>query len=74
LKIILFVIYVPSKYYKNKKNGFIYFLYSGFCNYFVCSQHLRKKRKNKGSFDRICDTCEDKYLFESYMKYEMKAE
>jgi len=42
---------------------------SGFCNFFICTEHLRKKRKNKGVFDRICDSCEDKYLFESYMKY-----
>lgn len=36
---------------------------------------MRKKRKDRsGAWKRICDDCEDKYLFESYMRFELKAE
>jgi hypothetical protein len=49
--------------------------FSGVCQFYACSQHIRKKRKDKnGVWVRICDDCEDKYLFESYMKFELKAE
>jgi hypothetical protein len=46
------------------------------CKFAACSQHIRKKRKDKsgGTWARICDDCEDKYLFECYMKFELKAE
>lgn len=42
----------------------------------VCLSHMRKKRKykNTGKFVRICDECEDKHLYDKYMKLEMKAE
>ena len=51
-------------------------LCSGWCRDAACAEHLRKKRKNKGThkFVRICDNCEDKYLFGKYMKMEMKNE
>jgi hypothetical protein len=37
---------------------------------------MRKKRKHpkSGKFVRVCDDCEDKHLFEKYMKTEIKAE
>lgn len=37
---------------------------------------MRKKRKNKdlGKFVRICDNCEDRYLYSKYMKLELKNE
>ena len=40
----------------------------------VCLDHIRKKRYRSGEFGRICDDCEDKILFENYMKVEIKAE
>lgn len=42
----------------------------------MCSSHIRKKRKqtNGNKFVRICDDCEDKILFDRYMKSESKAE
>jgi len=49
-------------------------LLSGFCNFVFCSEHMRKKRKNKevNKFVRICDNCEDRYLYSKYMKLEVK--
>lgn len=49
-------------------------LCSGWCRDAACGEHLRKKRKSKEThkFVRICDNCEDKYLFGKYMKMEMK--
>ena len=35
---------------------------------------MRKKRRKKNKWEKICDSCEDKYLFEAYMKLEIKAE
>lgn len=46
----------------------------GHCDLTCCKEHLRKRRRLKGKMERICDNCEDKYLFESYMKLELKAE
>lgn len=40
----------------------------------ACGEHLRKKRKKKGKWERICDNCEDKVIYDFYMKLEMKAE
>ena len=40
----------------------------------ACSQHMRKKRRKKGKFERICDCCEDKVIYDFYMKLETKAE
>lgn len=49
---------------------------SEFCKDVVCLEHLRKKRKYKNTpkFLRICDDCEDSYLYDKYMKFETKAE
>jgi len=35
---------------------------------------MRKRRRKKGKFERICDICEDRVLYETYMKLEAKAE
>ena len=40
----------------------------------TCDKHLRKRRRLNKKFERICDICEDKHLFENYMKLEIKAE
>ncbi len=42
----------------------------------VCSVHIRKKRKNRQTnvFGRICEDCEDKYLFNKHLKLEKKAD
>ena len=42
----------------------------------ACNDHMRKKRKHpkSGKFLKVCDDCEDKHLFEKYMKTELKAE
>jgi hypothetical protein len=40
----------------------------------ACNDHLRKRRKRKGKWERICDNCEDKYLYDVYMKLETKAD
>ena len=44
--------------------------YSEFCKDSVCSTHIRKKRKHKktGKFVRICDECDDKAIYDKYMK------
>ena len=39
-----------------------------------CKEHLRKRRINKKKWEKICDDCEDRYLFSAYMKLEIKAE
>lgn len=51
-------------------------LCSGFCDEPACVDHLRKKRKSKktNKFVKICDKCEDDYLFSKYMKFELKNE
>jgi len=41
---------------------------SGFCNLVACNDHLRKRRRKKGKFERICDNCEDRVLYDIYMK------
>ena len=49
----------------------IFIIWSGFCKGLVCNDHMRKKRKNKNDknkFVRVCDICEDKYLYQKYMK------
>ena len=50
--------------------------YSEFCKDAVCSSHIRKKRKHKktGKFVRICDDCDDKIIYDKYMKLQSKAE
>ena len=40
----------------------------------VCNNHLRKKRRKNKKYEKICDYCEDKSLYENYMKLELKAE
>ena len=40
----------------------------------TCLNHLRKKRNKADKWKKICDGCEDKLLYDSYMKLEMKAE
>lgn len=59
-----------------KKIGTYWLINSGFCNFVACNEHMRKKRKHPqtGKFTKICDDCEDKNLFERYMKSEIKAE
>jgi hypothetical protein len=59
------VLFVKSFSLKKKDNGITKILLSsGICKYNICNQHLRKKRKDKnGVWARICDDCEDKYLF-----------
>lgn len=48
--------------------------YSEFCSMVACIDHTRKRRKKKGKWERICDNCEDKYLYDFYMKLESKAD
>jgi hypothetical protein len=43
-------------------------LFSGFCDMECCNEHLRKKRRKNKKWERICDYCEDKSLYENYMK------
>ena len=33
-----------------------------------------KRRRKKNKWERICDNCEDQFLFDAYMKLEIKAE
>lgn len=33
----------------------------------------RKRRRKKNKWEKICDNCEDKYLYDTYMKLEIKA-
>lgn len=49
-------------------------LSSEFCSMLACSEHMRKRRKKKGKWEKICDNCEDKYLYDVYMKLESKAD
>lgn len=62
--------------FEEKKLVLFFENFSGFCNFVVCNEHMRKKRKHpkSGKFVRVCDDCEDKHLFEKYMKTEIKAE
>jgi hypothetical protein len=48
--------------------------HSGFCNLNACTEHLRKRRRRKGKFERICDNCEDRALYDIFLKLEAKAE
>lgn len=50
--------------------------FSLFCHDTVCVGHIRKKRRdpNTNKFTRICDACEDKYLYKKHLKNEMKLE
>ena len=32
----------------------------------VCNNHLRKKRRKNKKYEKICDYCEDKSLYENY--------
>lgn len=40
----------------------------------ACKDHLRKRRVKNNKWEKICDGCEDKLLFDLYMKLEIKAE
>ena len=40
----------------------------------VCNDHLRKRRRKTGKWERICDNCEDNIIYATYMKLESKAE
>lgn len=35
---------------------------------------MRKRRRKRNKWEKICDYCEDKFLYEAYMKLEIKAE
>lgn len=50
---------VESSWVKIVNIGMIIIKDSGFCKNAACSNHLRKKRKNKhnAKFARICDEC-----------------
>lgn len=50
--------------------------FSLFCHDIVCIGHIRKKRRdpNTNKFSRICDDCEDRYLYKKHLKNEMKLE
>ena len=45
-------------------------LLSMFCNDLVCVTHIRKKRRDPktNKYARICDLCEDTYLYKKYLK------
>lgn len=43
-------------------------LNSEFCTMPACNDHMRKRRKKKGKWEKICDNCEDKYLYDAHMK------
>ena len=53
-----------------------YKLVSMFCNDLVCTTHIGKKRRDPKSnkYARICDLCEDTYLYKKHLKNEMKME
>ena len=59
-----------------EKGMVIGYQFSEFCKDIVCIEHIRKKRKykNTNKFVRICDDCEDKYLYDKYKSSESKAE
>ena len=40
----------------------------------ICKDHLRKRRQMGKVFERICDDCEDRYLFERLKKYQAGAQ
>lgn len=40
----------------------------------ACKDHLRKRRRRKNKWEKICDCCEDKFVYDSYMKLEKKKE
>ena len=49
---------------------------SEFCKESVCGEHFRKKRRNPetNKFCRICEACEDEYLYKRHLKNEMKTD
>ena len=51
-------------------------IFSMFCFDTVCMTHIRKKRRDPktNKYARICDLCEDTYLYKKYLKNEMKME
>lgn len=50
------------------------YILSSFCHDIVCSSHIRKKRRDANNkFTRICDLCEDTYIYKRYLKNEMKV-
>lgn len=59
---------------RRKRIGIAFYLFSAFCMMPICSDHLRKRRRKKNKWEKICDSCEDKFLFDAYMKLEIKAE
>lgn len=40
----------------------------------TCSDHLRKRRKRQNKWERVCDDCEDRIIFEAHTKLESKRE
>ena len=49
-------------------------IFSGFCDLVACKEHLRKRRRKKNKWEKICDECEDRFLYDSYMKLEKRKE
>ena len=50
--------------------------FSMFCGDIVCMIHIRKKRRDPktNKYARICDLCEDTYLYKKYLKGQIKLE
>lgn len=46
----------------------------GQCKLMYCKQHLRKYRKMGSSNGRVCDSCEDKNIFEAVTKTDQATE